>query len=188
MINRRCRRALRVALCMALVASSACHARSASATGAASSASAAADSVRGLLTLVGNDPLSILLLTPSTGASREPVALGGAASTDALRQVVGLEIVVFGTRTGARSVAATPRGAPVFDVQRFLVRAADGVAATDGVVVSTETGFALRLFDGREVAVAALPTSLRRMIGARVWVSGVLTAAPQAYGVIREPR
>jgi hypothetical protein len=147
------------------------------------------DSVRGLLSRVGNDPLAVLLLTPSVGASREPVALGGSAASDGLRQVVGLELVVFGKRTGDRAATAAPRGAPTFAVQRFVVRAADGIAATDGVIVATAGGgFALRSFDGRDVPVAALPSSLRQMLGARVWLSGPLTIAPQAYGVIREPR
>lgn|GEM_PF-1721944 len=175
------------ALGLAAVSGAACHAHSPSAHGATQAADAA-DSVRGVLTLVGNDPLSVLLLTPSVGASREPLALDGSAVHDALRHAVGLEIVVFGKRTGARAAAGTPRGAPVFDVQRFFVRSADGVAATDGVLISTDNGFALRLVDGRTVPVAALPMSLHRMIGARVWLAGALTTAPQAYGVIREPR
>ena len=187
MTTPRFRIAFSVALVVALVSGAACHAHSPPVRGAAQAADAA-DSVRGVLTLVGNDPLSVLLLTPSVGALREPLALDGSAVHDALRHVVGLEIVVFGRRTRARAAAATPRGAPVFDVQRFFVRSADGVAATDGVLVSTEDGFALRLADGRTVPVAALPTSLHRMIGARVWLAGALTTAPQAYGVIREPR
>jgi hypothetical protein len=150
--------------------------------------SSSADSVRGALTLVGNDPISVLLLTPSAGAIREPLALSGPTQADALRHAIGLEIVAYGSLTGARSATVVPRGAPTFDVQRFLVRSADGVSATDGVLVAADTGFALRLSDGRDVPVAALPTSLRRMLGARVWLAGPLSAPPQAYGVLREPR
>ena len=76
--------------------------------------SAQLDSVRGTLLLVGNEPVATLLLA-AIDRNSEPVAVTGALMP-VLRRVIGLEIVLFGHKTGARAPDASPRGAPVFDV------------------------------------------------------------------------
>lgn len=164
------------------LASAACHQRSVVSNDTAASASATADSARGTLLLVGNEPVSTLLLTAAE-KNTEPLALTGAL-IPVLRRVVGLELAVFGQRTGARAADASPRGAAVFDVKTFVVQAADGVAAHDGVVEFRNSTWLLRLADGRELAVASMPALLRQQIGARVWIAGPLNVAPLSYGLI----
>lgn len=144
--------------------------------------SAQLDSVRGTLLLVGNEPVATLLLA-AIDRNSEPVAVTGAL-IPVLRRVIGLEIVVFGHKTGARAPDASPRGAPVFDVHSFVVRAADGVAAHDGVVEFKSSKWLLRLVDGRELPVTVMPALLRQQIGARVWIAGSLDGAPASYGLI----
>jgi hypothetical protein len=152
--------------------------------GATTTGSAATDSVRGVLTLVGSEPGAVLVIAAPRGGG-EAVALAG-AQTALLARAVGVELVAFGRRTGTRNSAATPRGAVVFNATSFVVRAVDGVPATDGVVVSSGGVFSLRLADGRVVPAPMLPASLRRMVGARVWLAGALDATPQSYGVIAD--
>ncbi len=174
-----------------LVTSAACGNRAVVAKGSTVADSVAAptqpasDSVRGLLTLVGNEPGAVLLLSP-TSRELAAVALVG-SQVSLLRNVTGLEIVVYGRVTGRRDPTAMPRGGAEFDVRSFVVRVADGAPATDGVVLAAKDAFALRLADGRVVAAPWLPVALRRLVGARIWVTGGLDAVPQAYGIIRQP-
>jgi len=92
--------------------------------------------------------------------------------------------MVSGRRTSEIDRAASPRGALVFRVERFVVRTVDGIAAEDGELVSSAGGFALRRADGRELKLPALPPSLRTRVGARIYLAGPLDRAPAAYGVI----
>lgn len=148
------------------------------------SAALSADTLRGTLVELGSAPNTVLVLRPSKG---EPVALAG-TSMPLLRRVVGLEIVVEGRRTGGRAVATTPGGSPVFAVDRFIVRAADGTPAHDGVVTSVAGTLSLTLSNGRRVVVSAMPGALASKIGARVFLAGPLHLAPVAYGIIAEAR
>ncbi len=175
-------RALVLLLALSASAGAACS-RSAS---RASDTTASTDSVRGVLTLVGSEPGTVLFIAAPAGGV-DAVALTG-AQVELLRRVVGLEIVITGRRTGQLVIGAAARGVAEFDVSQFVVRSAEDVAAHDGVVVGKTGAFLLRLADGQELPIASLPSSLRRMIGARVWLAGPLDAAPQSYGVIRDPR
>jgi hypothetical protein len=98
-----------------------------------------------------------------------------------VRAAAGLEIMV-------RGVVLTPdrtaRPSARFDVVRFAVRRADGVAAQDGVLERDGTGFALRLTDDRRAPLVDVPLSLRERIGARIWWAGPLDRAPIAYGIL----
>ncbi len=170
-----------VLLALSLSVGSAC---SRTASGALAAASAA-DSVRGVLTLVGNEPVTVLFMASPTGGGAG-VALAG-AQTEMLRRVVGLDIVAMGRRTGRLVTGAAAQGVAEFVVSEFQVRSADGVPAHDGVVLSTNGVFRLRLADGAEQPTPQLPQALRRLAGARVWLAGPLNAAPQSYGVIRDP-
>ncbi len=170
-------------LLIGVLATAGCQ-RGVVAAGGTAGGATPADSVRGILTLVGNEPGAVLLITAPRGGG-EAVSLVGAQSV-MLARAVGVEVVAFGRRTGARNPAAGPRGAVVFNAASFVVRAADGVPATDGLVVSSGGVLSLRLADGRVVPAPMLPASLRRMVGARVWVAGPLDAPPQAYGVIAD--
>ena len=136
-----------------------------------------------MLTSVGSEPLTALVLTISKG---ERLVLNVPAGSDAraLQNVLGLELTVWGTATGERSAAAGPQPLPVFSIRTFVVRSADGHAAYDGVVSRTDNVFVLLLADGSRVGVPWLPRTLQQKIGARVYVAGPLDAPPISYGVI----
>lgn len=140
-----------------------------------------ADTVRGLVTIVGSEPLTTVQLTTTDGRGWQLVG----DSLAVLRAAAGLEVMVRGTVL-APDRDSHPRA--TLQVTRFLVRGADGVAAVDGTLERDNTGFALRLADGRRAALAAVPTTLREQIGARIWWAGPLDGAPNAYGVLAARR
>jgi len=185
-----------VAAC-AVATLAACQPRGASGGGIASGG-IAGDTLRGLVTIVGNEPVTTVMIAvrgavgdAGTGSGQQSNgALGGTsyaltgASLPLLRNVVGLEIMVEGRRTSERAAEGSPAGVPVFDVRRFVVRAANGVSAIDGTVISRGGAFSLRMADSSEVLMPALPASLKRVVGARVWVAGRVDAPAESYGVI----
>jgi hypothetical protein len=136
------------------------------------------DTLRGTLTEVGSEPSSIVL-TPQVGSA---VVLRGAIVP--LRGVVGTDVVVRGRLTGERTPIATPTPAPVFEVSSFIVRAAGGVTAHDGVLRETGGRVYLVREDSTTVEIPALPPTLRAQIGARVYLAGPLDRPPAAYGII----
>jgi hypothetical protein len=97
--------------------------------------------------------------------------IGG--ETERLARVVGAEVYVRGTWDAP----------PGLVVESFLVIAVDGRAASDGVLVQTDDGFALRLRDGSLHMLPALPEALMELIGARIWLTGI-DEPPVAFGVI----
>lgn len=126
------------------------------------------DSVRGVVTLVGEEPARQVVLR----VDGNNISLSGMATTG-LGRLAGAEVMV-------RGVKVTPRDIVVSD---FLVRASGGVPAWDGTL--DEDG-ALRLTDGSgRKRLPSVPNALRGMVGSRVWVAfkaGSRTA--DAYGVI----
>jgi hypothetical protein len=141
------------------------------------SAAVVRDSVRGVLSVVGAEPLTALLLTPARGAA---VAIEGSQAV-VMRGLSRLEVTAMGRMTTRRS-SSSPMSY-VFEADTFVVRAADRVVAYDGIVVQAADGFYLVSGDSR-VSVAYLPAALRDRLGARVFVVGPLDRAPIAYGTI----
>lgn len=139
------------------------------------------DTVRGVIRRVGAEPTARLVLQPASGA---PWAIGGALLAE-LAAADGLEVVLEGRRTTARVMDAAPGGAPVFDATAYHVRAADGVAARDGVLVIEGSNAYLESAGAPRARVTALPSALTSQNGARVFLVGPLSAAPQAFGVLR---
>ncbi len=137
----------------------------------------AGDTVRGIVSIVGSEPLTMVQLTTADGRGWQLVG----DSLAALRAASGLEVMV-------RGVVLTPdNGAPPaarFEANDFAVRSADGVAAVDGVLERVGTGFTLRLQDDRRHLLTAVPVTLRDQIGARIWWAGPLDRAPIAYGIL----
>ena len=153
----------------------------AGAPGAAPGTDVASDTVRGVVRLVGSEPLVTLLVVPSTGDAIMPRGAEG----QLLRTLTGVEVMVRGRLTGDYAFDAGPRGARVFDMRQFVVRAVDGVAALDGILSRGDDGWMLTAFDGRRHPIAQLPSALAELDGARVYLVGPLDRAPQAYGIIR---
>ena len=127
-----------------------------------------ADSMRGVVTLVGAEPARQVVLR----VDGNDVSLSGMA-TSGLGRLAGTEVMV-------RGVKITPRDIVVSD---YVVRASDGVPAWDGTL---EEDGGLRLTDGSgHKRLPSVPAALRGMVGARVWVAfkpGSTTA--DSYGII----
>ncbi|HEU4881659.1 MAG TPA: hypothetical protein VFT45_05420, partial [Longimicrobium sp.] len=144
-------------------------------TGTAAAAPAAAvraigaDSLRGTLRITGPEPGVIFVVVDDVG--RATVLDGDRAL---LERLAGLEVAVQGD--------AVP-GAP-FRVARVAVRAAEGVAAVDGVLAREDGRDVLVLHDGTRRIIARLPEALRRRTGARVWLAGPLHGDIDSFGVI----
>jgi hypothetical protein len=167
-----------------LVALAGCHSlRHADTDDAPVTQAAAADTVRGTVSLVGSEPMTEVVLAPVGG--RAPIALAGAQRA-MLRGLGGIEVVVRGRYTGERSGTAAPRVVAVFQVDSFEVRLVDGVAAADGIVAASDGKFFLVTTGGRRLAADHLPAALRQKIGARVFVAGPLDREAASYGVIQE--
>ena len=84
------------------------------------------------------------------------------SEASALASVDGGDVVVRGTFDAN----------PGFVVDEFEVTAMYGRPALDGVLETTDEGFALRLTDGSLRVVPGLADECAEHIGARVWVTG----------------
>ena len=142
------------------------------------------DSARGIVRRVGADPLSRLALLAVPPRTVPPLALTGALSTE-LQAAEGLEITVAGRMTAEISRDVSPGGARVFVAQSYRVHAADGVEAHDGVLASENGRWFLEVSPSTRVAIIEMPSALTSHLGARVFLVGPLTKAPQAFGVLR---
>jgi len=138
-------------------------------TGVATGNRSRADTVRGIVTLVGAAPAQQVVLRTDNGANT--VALSGMA-TSGLSKLAGMELVI-------RGIKVTPRDVVVSD---YIVRGADGVPAYDGRLSSGAEGHYLQLTDGSgRKRIASLPSALRGLDGVRVWIA----MAPGASSVHR---
>ncbi len=156
------------ALALALAAGAAAIACRPARPAVAPRPAAANDSLEGTIRVVGVEVIPVVTLafegvTPS-------LTLDGPAS---LRRVDGLRVAVTGHRNGATLV-----------VTRFVVVAANGVPATDGVLASEGASTVLVTADGVRHRLVNPPPLLRENPGHRAWVSGPLDREPVAYGII----
>lgn len=161
----------------------ACHTARSPAAESAAAPAVALDTVRGIVMVVGSEPMTAVVLSRVNGDS--VVAVEGSPATT-LRRLSGLEVMVVGLRTTKRSYQAGPSGPPVFDADSFVVRAADRVAAHDGIVSAEGGKYFLVTSWGGRLAADHLPAALRAKPGARVFLVGPLDRAPASYGVIAE--
>lgn len=138
------------------------------------------DTVRGVISIVGNEPQTTVSLTATD--NRPIVVRGDAAAT--LRAVNSIEVTLFGAYAGTVSDGSLPSEAPLFVANAFLVRAVQGVAASDGVLVRIESGFALQHVSGLLSVLRTVPEALQTHVGARIFWVGAYDAPPAAYGVI----
>jgi hypothetical protein len=130
----------------------------------------------GVVQVTGNEPMTTVQLVTTT---QQVLTLDGAALAE-LRAASGLEV----------QITARPVGAPpvqVFSVEQFVVRAADGTAAYDGVLRETPQGVVLERADRTQTRLPELPSALRAQIGARIFWVGPLDRFPVAYGILRLP-
>jgi len=133
-----------------------------------------ADSIRGVIKLIGTPPALQPVL--EVAESSTPVMLSGMA-TSGMQKLAGAEIVVRGVRVSPRDIV----------VSEYYIRAMNGVPAFDGVLEAGDDGYSLEMTDGSgRKRLSAIPASLRGLSGARVWVTVPQgTSTPLAFGQIR---
>jgi hypothetical protein len=156
------------AVTFVLVVSTACHHSGA----APASTTARADSVRGVVSVVGTefDQQLVLRTSPTT----TPLRLLAATSADsaALVRLGGMDVVAHGTRSDIG-----------FRVGDFVAVRVGAEPVVDGVLRLDDGRIVLETNTGR-LPLGNPPDALRRMIGARVWISGPLATGPNTYGII----
>lgn len=143
---------------------------------------AAKDTLRGTVAVVGSEPATRVVLRPVAGGAE--IMLMGDAVRD-LRRLAGVEVQVEG-RAEDPPGGRTGVGAGSFVVERFAVRAVDGIPAVDGILVAEDDVVLLRRPDGELRRISQPPAALRTRIGAWVWIAGPLDDGVAAFGVIRE--
>ena len=158
-------RGLVTVACAAIASLSACGGRSVAR--GAPPAIAANDSVEGIVRMVGVEAAPEVVLAMDDGSPALHLVGPGA-----LRRVAGLRVAVIGLRDKR-----------AFDVWRFSVVAANGVAASDGLLVARGDSLVLVTERGT-LAVRAPSPGLRAALQHRVWISGSLDAPTVAYGII----
>lgn len=130
------------------------------------------DTVRGVVTLTGVAPA----LQPALRSGGAVIALSGLA-TRGITRLEGMDVMIRGFRV-------TPRDVVVSD---YVVRGVNGAPAFDGRLEESGGGWNLRLTDGSgRKRIPALPSQLRGMSGARVWIAMKDGSAPTAYGPITD--
>ena len=134
--------------------------------------SVVADTLRGIIAVVGAEPGTSVVLELAHGGV---VTLIG--ERPILDRLAGLEVMV----EGARDAHAR------FGVRHVTVRASAGVPAVDGTLAREGERYVLVTADARRLPIAVLPEALRGDVGARVWLAGPLDRAPDTFGVIAPP-
>lgn len=131
----------------------------------------APDTVRGVVSEVGSQPMTSVVVQPAAGGA---VTIRGSLAREIAR-AAGAEVWVAGTRD-----------ARVLEAAAYAVRRVDGEAAVDGVLARDGDRLVLVTPAGRHPIARPLQ-AFRGMIGARVWLVGPLDGTITSYGVLREP-
>jgi hypothetical protein len=129
----------------------------------------AADTARGIVEVVGAEPMSWVSLRTGDG----PLPLTGAAA-ESLRRATGVEAWVSGTRDEDGRLR----------IDAYRIRSVDGVEAMDGVLEVDGDGVVLVTADGERLRFAPVPPGLRALEGRRVWVAGPPGAEPRSWGAL----
>ena len=140
-------------------------------SGAGSSASAVVDTLVGVVTEVGADPMTWMSLRPSGGGQSLRLTGDGA---NALRAVGRTEVWVSGVRQMDE-----------FRVDAFEVRRANDVPVDDGTVSVDQGKVWLTNRAGVRREIPNAPQELRSMGGARIWVTRPVANETPTYGLIR---
>lgn len=129
--------------------------------------------LRGTVTVVGNAPVTQVLLRTAGGASH---SLAG-PELPSLRRAAGLEVAVRGSSSAAGELV----------VREFTVVSADGQPALDGVLEHEGGTLYLRTAD-RRIRLGNPPNDFHGLVGARVWLTGAPEGGPHTFGVITPAR
>ena len=141
-----------------------------------------------------NDPTQPLLPTPSLATIAGRVIVTGVGGDQRVELQDANENVysVVGSQSGALASVdggdVVARGTfdanPGFVVQEFQVTGMHGRPALDGVLESTDEGFALRLQDGTLRVIPSLGSDCAELVGARLWVIGFEDESAAQFGRI----
>ena len=129
----------------------------------------ASDSASGVIAITGTAFEQQIVLRTSGGTE---VLSAHAADSAALSRMGGVEVSVTGLRTD-RS----------FNVRSFSAVRVAGARVVDGILRSDGDRIALETPAGK-LLLGNPPAELRKMIGARVWISGPLDTGPNTFGII----
>lgn len=140
---------------------------------AKASAPSALDTLRGAVAVTGTERDRHIVIKPAVGG--RSVELHGPAVAD-VERAAGADVLVRGTREGSAG----------FVVESFTVRTVDGAPAVDGRLAIKGSQLVVITPDGVPHPIEHAPPALRQHVGARVWVSGDLSRAPAAWGIISE--
>ena len=136
-------------------------------------ASVVADSVRGIVSVVGSDRDRRVMIARPGGGRRVEVT---GPLTRLIGHLAGADVAVVGTTSG-NSLEATS----------FLVRTIDGAAAIDGTLRIEGPALYLVTIDGRRIRIVAPPPPLLGHDGARVWITGDPARGVASFGFIDPP-
>jgi hypothetical protein len=133
-----------------------------------------ADTVRGIVSVVGTDRFHQVTVARPGGGKHIGVTGPLAALVG---HVAGADVWVAGTMTGT-AIEAT----------RFIVRTVDGASAIDGTLKTEGAILYIITADGSRKRIVTPPPPLVGREGARVWITGDPARAVEAYGFIDPPR
>lgn len=126
-----------------------------------------ADSLCGIVRVVGSEPMVMVEMELASGSTER---LSG-EPTRTLRQLSGLGVCVLADRERT--------------VRSFVIRSQGGEPAIDGTLVERAGTFVIRAPDGTETGLTTVPEDLRREAGARVWVVLDSAGRVKSFGVVR---
>jgi hypothetical protein len=135
---------------------------------------AAADTTRGIVSVVGTSRDQRVMIAPASGGRRIEIT-GPSASL--IGHVAGADVWVSGPRVGTS-----------IEASRFVVRTVDGAPAIDGTLKTEGSSLFIVTNDGTRTRIAVPPPALMTRDGARVWITGDPSKAVSSYGFIDPPR
>jgi hypothetical protein len=140
------------------------------------------------------DPSQPILPSPSRATLAGRISVSGIGTdrvvdlTDGsgnVYRLLGSESGALASVDGGDVVArGTFDANPGFVVDEFRVTGMHGRPALDGVLETSEDGFALRLADGSVRVVPGLASDCAQYLGARLWVIGWDEQSEVTYGLI----
>lgn len=138
---------------------------------------------QGVVSVVGNDPSPQVVLSVGEGAEANQIAIVGEFREE-LARLSGVEVSLVGENI------ANPQGIPerAIDVAEYDVISVNSAPAYLGVLEMRDG----ELWLDREEALRlrAVPSQLRNLAGAKVWIAGPVDGGDltvQSFGVAREP-
>jgi hypothetical protein len=130
----------------------------------------AADTIRGIVAVVGTDRDKQVIIRPANGPSIT---------------LLGPDAALAGRAAGADVWVSGPKADRTMTVTSFAVRMVDGLPAVDGDLTLDGQKLVLVTQTGKRHTIANPPNALRDQVGGRVWVTGNLDQGPVAFGIIK---